>query len=314
MTPKQYAERVRQERVRKALRAAQRHRRHLRGGLPEPGAVLSAGQSALGMPPGDYKAGGAARRSGMLWRSARWAGLDRGDGARPLRDLSGRPGRRPARGSRRTFPSAQLVAADDKRWRMRRRNARYIVWPAALFQLPLDIQGTAFQQKVWAALRDIPVRRNGDLFGYCPQDRRTRGHARRRECLRGQPGRGCRSVPPRPARRRRHGRLPLGRAAQAALLERERGKGLTPPFHHHLLGLRDGLRRVQPLRTRLRAVHDGVAAIQPERVFELVEPVARSPRRGCPRASDRPAAGPPGRDTCRSSTNSSGTRSSSTRT
>ena len=43
---------------------------------------------------------------------------------------------------------------------------------------------------------------------------------------------------------------------------------------HLQLELGDGFRRVEALRARLGAVHDGVAAIEPERVFEVVEPFA----------------------------------------
>src|SRR5213595_257108 len=43
---------------------------------------------------------------------------------------------------------------------------------------------------------------------------------------------------------------------------------------HHLLDLGDGLRRIETLGAGLGAVHDGVAAIQPERILELVEPFA----------------------------------------
>src|SRR5688572_3100013 len=46
------------------------------------------------------------------------------------------------------------------------------------------------------------------------------------------------------------------------------------PLHHQLLDLADRLRRVQSLGAGLGAVHDGVAAIEPERVFQVVEPVA----------------------------------------
>ena len=84
-----------------------------------------------------------------------------------------------------------------------------------------------------------------------------------------------------------------------------------PPQHHHLLDLGDRLRRVQVLRAGLGAVHDRVAAVEPERVLELVEPLAGLSRRGCRRASDRPAAGPPGRDSARRSTSRTGTRSCS---
>src|SRR5229473_7544496 len=53
----------------------------------------------------------------------------------------------------------------------------------------------------------------------------------------------------------------------------EPGDPLTPQ-HHEFLDLGDGLGRVQVFWTRLGAVHDRVAAVEPERVFERIEPVA----------------------------------------
>src|SRR5216684_1212981 len=46
------------------------------------------------------------------------------------------------------------------------------------------------------------------------------------------------------------------------------------PFDHHLLDLGDRLRRVEALGAGLGAIHDGVAAVEPERIFQLVEPLA----------------------------------------
>src|SRR5258708_6234410 len=43
---------------------------------------------------------------------------------------------------------------------------------------------------------------------------------------------------------------------------------------HHLLDLGDRLGRIEALGAGLGAIHDGVAAIEPERIFELVEPLA----------------------------------------
>lgn len=158
MTPKQYAETVRQERVRKALAGGGSVTDAIyEAGYENPGRFYQNATSALGMRPGDYKAGG---RGQMIWHALAECALGRvliagtarglcaiflGDRDEDLRaDLEAR------------FPSAQLVAADDAMAGCVAETLAYIVWPAALFQLPLDIQGTAFQQKVWAALRDIP--------------------------------------------------------------------------------------------------------------------------------------------------------------
>src|SRR5712672_3175090 len=59
------------------------------------------------------------------------------------------------------------------------------------------------------------------------------------------------------------------------------------PFDHHLLDLGDGLRRIEALGAGLGAIHDGVAAIEPERILELVEPLAR----GLVAAVGEPAVG-----------------------
>src|SRR5262245_10696906 len=48
----------------------------------------------------------------------------------------------------------------------------------------------------------------------------------------------------------------------------------SAPRHHQLLDLGNGLGRIETLRTGPGAVHDGVAAIEAERVLEIVEPLA----------------------------------------
>src|SRR4029078_8624741 len=54
----------------------------------------------------------------------------------------------------------------------------------------------------------------------------------------------------------------------------KRARLLNRPRDQHLLDLGDRLRRVEALRAGLGAVHDGVAAIEPERVLEVVESLA----------------------------------------
>src|SRR5262245_44569910 len=46
------------------------------------------------------------------------------------------------------------------------------------------------------------------------------------------------------------------------------------PLDHHALDLGDCLRRIEALRAGLGAVHDGVAAVETERILELVEALA----------------------------------------
>jgi AraC family transcriptional regulator of adaptative response/methylated-DNA-[protein]-cysteine methyltransferase len=67
------------------------------------------------------------------------------------------------------FPNASLIA-DDPAFAQRVAGVvSFIEHPVRQFDLPLDIQGTAFQQQVWQALRAIPP---GDTVSY--QDIATR--------------------------------------------------------------------------------------------------------------------------------------------
>jgi AraC family transcriptional regulator of adaptative response/methylated-DNA-[protein]-cysteine methyltransferase len=55
------------------------------------------------------------------------------------------------------FPFADLVGGDDDFDELVAGVVGFIENPALEFGLPLDISGTAFQQRVWQVLRDIPV-------------------------------------------------------------------------------------------------------------------------------------------------------------
>src|SRR5262249_35686424 len=57
----------------------------------------------------------------------------------------------------------------------------------------------------------------------------------------------------------------------AAGRPRRPDRRFTLPVHHHTLDLGDGLGGVEALRAGLGAVHDGVAAVEAERILEIVE-------------------------------------------
>ena len=61
------------------------------------------------------------------------------------------------------FPQAQLVGGDAAFELLVARVVGFIEAPGIGFDLPLDIQGTAFQQRVWEALRKIPA---GETVSY----------------------------------------------------------------------------------------------------------------------------------------------------
>jgi len=54
------------------------------------------------------------------------------------------------------FPQAQLLGGDEDFEHVVARVVGFVEAPALGLDLPLDVQGTAFQQRVWQALRAIP--------------------------------------------------------------------------------------------------------------------------------------------------------------
>ena len=61
------------------------------------------------------------------------------------------------RGVQDRFPKAQLLGGDQDFDRLVAKVVGFVEAPAQGLDLPLDIRGTAFQQRVWKAIRDIPA-------------------------------------------------------------------------------------------------------------------------------------------------------------
>jgi AraC family transcriptional regulator, regulatory protein of adaptative response / methylated-DNA-[protein]-cysteine methyltransferase len=55
------------------------------------------------------------------------------------------------------FPKARLVGGDKTFEETVAKVIGFIEAPRTRFDLPLDVRGTVFQQKVWAALREVPA-------------------------------------------------------------------------------------------------------------------------------------------------------------
>lgn len=80
------------------------------------------------------------------------------------------------------FPSARFIGGDQKFEQLVASVVGFVEAPALGFDLPLDVRGTAFQQRVWQALREIPA---GSTASYteiaerigAPKAARAVGHA-----------------------------------------------------------------------------------------------------------------------------------------
>lgn len=55
------------------------------------------------------------------------------------------------------FAQANIVSSDSELEELVSKVISFIEAPVAEFDLPLDVRGTAFQQRVWQALREIPA-------------------------------------------------------------------------------------------------------------------------------------------------------------
>ncbi len=159
VTPKAYAAAHRARRVREELGRAGTVTEALYGaGFNSSGRFYAASSKLLGMRPRDFRAGGAGAsiRFGVgqcALGSILVAASDKGicaillgdDPDALTRELQDR------------FPKAALIGGDAVFERWMARVVGFVEAPQLGFDLPLDIRGTAFQQRVWRALSEVPV-------------------------------------------------------------------------------------------------------------------------------------------------------------
>ncbi len=171
LSPKAYATAQRARRVRGELkRAASVTQAIMDAGYNSGGRFYADSNELLGMTPRQYRAGGADTRihfaigdcslgAILVARSGKGlcAILLGDDPDVLLRELQDR------------FPLAQLVGGDARFERQVASVIRFVDAPKLGLKLPLDVRGTAFQQRVWQALRKIPV---GDTVSYAEIARR----------------------------------------------------------------------------------------------------------------------------------------------
>ena len=159
LTPRAYASAHRARRVRKALRQGSTVTDAIHeAGFGSASRFYDASEAALGMPPASYRRGGREETIrfalgecslGSILVAATARGVCAillGDNPEALlRNLEDR------------FANARLVAGDESFEGMVARVVALVEAPALGHDLPLDVRGTAFQQRVWQALRDIPA-------------------------------------------------------------------------------------------------------------------------------------------------------------
>lgn len=158
ITPKAYAAAQRAKRARRELaRGGTVTAAMYAAGYNSNGRFYSSGAKRLGMTPSSYRAGG----SGVAMRfavgdcclgSVLVAATERGvcaimlgdDPDQLVRELQDR------------FGKAKLAAGDGRFEHWIAKIVGFLNTPSIGLDLPLDIKGTAFQERVWQALRAIP--------------------------------------------------------------------------------------------------------------------------------------------------------------
>ncbi|MET1083190.1 MAG: bifunctional DNA-binding transcriptional regulator/O6-methylguanine-DNA methyltransferase Ada [Burkholderiales bacterium] len=165
LTPKAYAAGHRAKRVRAELgRSSTVTEAIYDAGYSSNGRFYEESNEVLGMTPTNYRAGGAntairfaigecSLGSILVAASERGVcailmGDDPGELARNLQDR---------------FPRADLIGGDAEFERLVAKVVGFVEAPKLGLDLPLDVRGTAFQQRVWQALREIPA---GETVSY----------------------------------------------------------------------------------------------------------------------------------------------------
>jgi AraC family transcriptional regulator, regulatory protein of adaptative response / methylated-DNA-[protein]-cysteine methyltransferase len=171
LTPKDYAAAHRAKKVRQGLASRNTVTEAIYdAGFSSSGRFYAKSTDMLGMTPSQYRAGGAnedirfavgqTSLGALLVASSKKgvASILLGDDPDELvRNLQDR------------FPKARLIGADRDYEALVARVVGFIETPGIGLDLPLDVRGTAFQQRVWQALQEIPV---GETVSYAEIARR----------------------------------------------------------------------------------------------------------------------------------------------
>lgn len=159
VTPKAYATAHRNKRVRAALAGSATVTEAIYGaGFNSNGRFYATSSQVLGMSPRQFRSGGTEAEIkfaiqdcslGLILVAASDIGVCAilfGDAPEALqRDLE------------RQFPRAKLIGSDRAFEQVAAKVIAFVEAPGAGLDLPLDIRGTAFQHRVWEALRHIPA-------------------------------------------------------------------------------------------------------------------------------------------------------------
>ncbi len=165
VSPREYREALRVRALKELLREdVGTTRAVFEAGYGSVGAAYAASDAHLAMTPATYGKGGRGARIRFATVGCRFGEMlvgqtDRGVCAVTL----GGSRDELERALRREYPQAEITASDRDLRVTCRQLAEWASRPATTLDLPLDVRATAFQWRVWRALRAIP---RGRTFTY----------------------------------------------------------------------------------------------------------------------------------------------------
>ena len=159
ITPKVYASAHRAQKVRRRLHGSGSVSQAMyEAGFNSSGRFYGQAPSLLGMTPGRYRRGGVGEVLRFaVGQCSLGAVLVASSGKGIAAILLGADAETLVRDVQDRFSKAVFVGGDADYERTIATVVRFVDKPTLGLDLPLDVRGTAFQQRVWQALREIPA-------------------------------------------------------------------------------------------------------------------------------------------------------------
>ena len=159
VTPKEYAVAHRTKRVRQGLASGNSVTEAIYdAGFNSSGRFYEKSTDMLGMTPSRYRAGGTDQEIKFAIGQATLGAILVASSKKGVAAiLLGEDPEQLVRNLQVRFPKAHLIGGDQEYEALVARVVAFVEKPEIGLDLPLDVRGTAFQQRVWRALREIPV-------------------------------------------------------------------------------------------------------------------------------------------------------------
>jgi AraC family transcriptional regulator, regulatory protein of adaptative response / methylated-DNA-[protein]-cysteine methyltransferase len=171
LTPKEYAAGHRAKKVRQGLASGQSITEAIYdAGYSSSGRFYEKSTEMLGMTPSQYRAGGTDEEIRFaVGQTSLGAILVASSKKGVAAILLGEEPDELVRNLQNRFPKAHLIGADSEYEALIALVVGFIEKPGTSLTLPLDVRGTAFQQRVWQALQKVPI---GETVSYAEVARR----------------------------------------------------------------------------------------------------------------------------------------------